>query len=68
MKFRIMVNAGGSVMVKEDEFFLAQGGEFEAWGRIWVEIEAESIESARRFGCEIFKYAARPYNLQAKPE
>ncbi len=66
-KYMVMANrASGSVFVKEKEFFISQGGDKQAWGRAWEEIEANSIEHARELGCKLFPWA-RPYEQQAKP-
>lgn len=66
MKFMVLcVEVSGSVFVKDRDFFVSQGGDREPWGKRWVEIEAESIEDARRIGCEKLS-GARPYERQAK--
>jgi hypothetical protein len=39
-----------AVYVKEAEFFVAQGGLTESWGKGWQKIEAESIADARLKG------------------
>lgn len=67
MKFMALcVEVSGSVFVKDRDFFVSQGGDKQEWCRRWVEIEADSIEHARRIGCDVLK-GARPYNKQAKP-
>lgn len=58
-KFMLLCGPSGHVFVKTWEFFVVQGGDREAWGRHWVEVEAESIEQARRIGCETLP-GARP--------
>jgi hypothetical protein len=70
-KFMVLCSkVSGSVFVKG--FFLSQGGGVEDWGKNWVEVEAESIEDARRKGCQLFAFDlsgkpwARPYERQAK--
>jgi len=40
-------NNDGSVFVKELEFFRAQGGFTQEWGRGWVPVVAHSIDEAR---------------------
>lgn len=62
----VQCNCGGSVFVKTLDFFRSQGGFIDAWGRAWKPVVAESIEDARRIGCELFP-EARPYERQAKP-
>lgn len=65
-KYMVMANeASGSVFVKEKDFFISQGGDKESWGKDWIEVSAESIEDARRIGCNLFPHA-RPYERQAK--
>lgn len=67
MKYMVMaVRASGCVFVKEKDFFISQGGDKQAWGKSWVEVEANSIEHARELGCSMFPYA-KPYEAQAKP-
>jgi hypothetical protein len=67
MKYMVIaVAASGSVFVKEKDFFISQGGDKQAWGKDWKEVEAESIEKARELGCKMFP-CARPYECQAKP-
>lgn len=65
-----MINVGpdtGAVFVKEYEFFKSQGGLDKPWGKHWKgPIEADSIEDARRIGCETLP-GAKPYDRQAKP-
>ncbi len=46
----------GVVFVKERDFFVSQGGDKQAWGRNWKEVQAESIEHAR----ELAKKASHP--------
>lgn len=58
-----VVQVSGSVFVKELEFFRSQGGFREDWGRNWVPIIANSIEDARKKGCDLPD--ARPYHQQA---
>ena len=66
MKYMIHANKdSGSVFVKDKDFFIAQGGDMQTWGRDWIEVEANSIEHARELGCKMFPYA-RPYEHQAK--
>lgn len=50
MKFYVVRNSGQKVFVKEGNFFEQQGGLKESWGDEWVEIDADSIEHARRLG------------------
>ncbi len=39
-----------SVSVKEAEFFIAQGGLTQPWGKHWRPVEADSLEQAREQG------------------
>lgn len=67
MKYMVIANkASGSVFVKEKDFFISQGGDKQDWGKDWKEVEAESIEDARKKGCDMFPWA-RSYDAQAKP-
>lgn len=38
---------GAAYFVKEADFFIAQGGLKDSWGKAWKPINAESIEDAR---------------------
>jgi NTP pyrophosphatase (non-canonical NTP hydrolase) len=61
-----MVNVNevsGSVFVKDRDFFLAQGGDSDGWGKNWFPVWASSIEDAREKGCK--HPGARPYHQQA---
>jgi NTP pyrophosphatase (non-canonical NTP hydrolase) len=60
MFYMVHVGQTGAVFVKEREFFVSQGGDREPWGRSWREVEAESIEDARRKGCEMLP-GAKPH-------
>lgn len=65
--YMVMVSeASGCVFVKAHDFFRSQGGFKEAWGRRWRPVLADSVEDARRLGCEMFP-EAKPYERQAKP-
>lgn len=48
-KFRILVEPWATY-VKDADFFEAQGGLREPWGKNWREVEAEDIEAARAIG------------------
>jgi hypothetical protein len=63
--YMVCCNGAGSVFVKELIFFRSQGGFEQQWGLAWKPVVAESIEDARRVGCEAFT-EARPYERQAK--
>lgn len=39
-----------AVYVKDEAFFIKQGGRTEPWGKSWVKIRARSIEDARQKG------------------
>ncbi len=43
-------NDGNKIFVKEEWFFIAQGGLKEEWGREWKKVEAYSIDGAREKG------------------
>jgi hypothetical protein len=62
--YMIHINSGGSVFVKELDFFRKQGGFEQEWGNHWIPIVANSIEDAREKGCNL--PGARNYSLQAK--
>lgn len=65
-KFMVVCSkVSGSVFVKEKDFFISQNGHTEPWGKDWVELEADSIEDARKKGCAMFDWA-RSYERQAK--
>ena len=61
--YMVLVGPGGSVFVKEQNFFRSQGGFEEDWGLSWQPVVATSIEDAREKGCQL--PGARPYNRQA---
>lgn len=63
--YMVHCNSGRSVFVKTYDYFKKTGGFTDAWGRAWKPVIAESIEDARRIGCDVFP-EARPYHLQAK--
>jgi hypothetical protein len=42
-----------AVYVKTAEFFIAQAGHVEPWGRNWRPVTAESIEAARALGVKM---------------
>lgn len=60
----MVVQASGSVFVKDLDFFKSQGGMTQSWGAHWIPIIASGIEDARKRGCEL--PGARPYERQAK--
>lgn len=39
-----------SVFVKEEQFFIDQGGLVDDWGKNWIPVDAVSIEHARSIG------------------
>lgn len=54
-------NAGEKIFVKEEEFFISQGGLTAKWGRAWRKVQAESIEDARLVGEKLlagYKFAS----------
>lgn len=51
--YMVHVNSGGSVFVKELEFFRSQGGLEGRWGLNWTPVEATSIEDAREKGYQL---------------
>lgn len=61
--YMVYVNSAGAVFVKTYDFYKSQGGFKDYWGRAWVPVVANSIELARRKGCEL--PGARPYREQA---
>lgn len=46
--YYVHINSGNSVFVKEESFFIHQGGLTQLWGKAWRKINAESIEEARK--------------------
>lgn len=56
--------SSGCVFVKAIDFFRSQGGFVQHWGRRWVPIVADSIDDARKKGCQL--PGAKPYDQQAK--
>lgn len=58
--YMVHVNWAGSVFVKEQDFFREQGGFEKPWGKAWQQIEAESIEDARKKGSSL--PGARPWD------
>lgn len=65
-KYMLLCNeTSGCVFVKDYDFFVSQGGLTQEWGKRWLELEATSIEDARKQGCKLFKNA-KPYDHQAK--
>ena len=48
-------NAGKFIFVKEESFFISQGGLTAKWGRAWRKVQADSIEHARLIGQEMLK-------------
>lgn len=59
----VLVNSGGSVFVKDYDFFRSQGGCTEGWGLHWTPVMAGSVEEARSKGCAL--PGARPESAQA---
>lgn len=51
-KFAVLVEPWATY-VKDWDFFVSEGGLKEKWGKRWIEVEAESIEDARRKGKEM---------------
>lgn len=45
--YMTLVNPAGVVFVKELDFFRAQGGFTQEWGRSWIPVVARSVEEAR---------------------
>lgn len=39
-----------AVFVKEESFFISQGGLTQDWGKRWKRVEADGIEAARKIG------------------
>lgn len=63
-EYMIHCNNGGSVFVKEKDFFISEGGDREEWGKGWIPALAFSIEGARYLGTKMLSHA-RPYERQA---
>ncbi len=61
--YMVLVGPSGSVFVKDLDFFHSQCGFSQSWGKNWQPVVADSIEAARRRGCEL--PGARPYARQA---
>lgn len=53
LKSFMILRANGQVYVKEMQLFIEQNGDRDDWGKVWVKIEAESIEDARRKGATL---------------
>lgn len=47
------VNEGNHVFIKERDFFVAQGGLTQSWGKHWKSVEGTSIGDARRKAAKI---------------
>lgn len=62
--YMVHVNAGGSVFVKELDYFKSQGGFEHEWGKHWVPLVASSVPEARKLGCKL--PGARPYERQVR--
>ena len=62
--YMVHVNSGGSVFVKELDYFKSQGGFEQDWGSYWIPVVATSIAEARELGCKF--PGARPYERQAR--
>lgn len=41
-------NSGGSVFIKDEELFTAQGGHLGTWGNAWMPFQAVSLDHARK--------------------
>lgn len=50
--FYVLVSWAKAVFVKEEYFFVQQGGLTQKWGRNWKPIQANSIEHARELAHE----------------
>lgn len=53
----VSANDGGTVFVKDNEYFVNQGGLMHEWGKSWKPVRAVSIEHAREIGCGILQQA-----------
>lgn len=45
--FYVVVNSGNAVFAKDGDFFVAQGGLTDDWGKNWVKVFAESNQASR---------------------
>ena len=62
--YMVLIGPSGSVFVKTLEYFTSLGGFKETWGKKWNPLVVESLEDARKLGCNL--PGARPYAQQAK--
>jgi len=53
--YYIHKNSGNAIFVKEESFFIQQGGLTAKWGRAWRKVQADSIEHAREIGARLLK-------------
>lgn len=66
-----ILSNGAAIFVKTAEFFAAQGGLTEDWGRAWRPVVAGNIEDARALGDLMFPETltgARPLSATAQPQ